>query len=91
MLVVISYDISEDKIRQKVAKKLGNYGQRVQYSVFECILKEDELRTLAEQLQEIINESTDSVRFYRICMNCKEHMQIIGKGEFYVELPFVII
>lgn len=91
MLVVISYDISEDRLRQKVAKKLGNYGQRVQYSVFECILKEDELKKLAEQLQEIINESTDSIRFYRICMNCREQLQILGKGEFYVELPYVII
>ncbi|MCA9742068.1 CRISPR-associated endonuclease Cas2, partial [candidate division KSB1 bacterium] len=38
MLLLVSYDIVDDKQRTKLAKRLQNYGQRVQYSVFECDL-----------------------------------------------------
>ena len=91
MFLVISYDISDDKSRQRVAKILGNFGQRVQYSVFECDLSKDELNKLITQLENIINDSTDSIRYYRICKLCKDEVRVIGKGEIYMELPYVII
>ena len=40
-MYVISYDISENKIRNKVAKILEGYGKRIQYSVFECDIDEN--------------------------------------------------
>ena len=43
---MIAYDISEDRIRYRVAKILENYGTRVQYSVFECKLREQEKNLL---------------------------------------------
>lgn len=39
---MITYDISDDRIRYRVAKILENHGSRVQYSVFECRLREQE-------------------------------------------------
>ena len=44
MFIVISYDIPADKRRTKLAQLLENYGQRVQYSVFECLLTGRQLR-----------------------------------------------
>ena len=47
MWYTIAYDIVEDKRRNKIAAILGAYGDRVQYSVFECELKGDDLKELA--------------------------------------------
>ncbi|MEZ3431475.1 MAG: CRISPR-associated endonuclease Cas2 [Lachnospiraceae bacterium] len=69
MLVLITYDVSTQdaagKTRlRKVAKECVNYGQRVQNSVFECILDASQLLLLKERLVELINEKEDSLRFY---------------------------
>lgn len=69
MLVLITYDVSTQdtagKTRlRKVAKECVNYGQRVQNSVFECILDASQLLLLKERLVSLINEKEDSLRFY---------------------------
>ena len=67
MLVVISYDISDDKRRDAAAERLLGWGERVQESVFECWLTEGELRRLIRQLEAMIDERTDRLRCYRLC------------------------
>lgn len=69
MLVLITYDVSTQDVAgktrlRKVAKECVNYGQRVQNSVFECILDASQLLLLKERLVELINEKEDSLRFY---------------------------
>lgn len=69
MLVLITYDVNteskEGKARlRKVAKKCVNYGQRVQNSVFECLLDSSQLRMLQDELLAIIDKQKDSLRFY---------------------------
>ena len=69
MLVLITYDVNtetkEGKNRlRKVARQCQNYGRRVQNSVFECILDNVQSIMLKSQLSDIINEDTDSLRFY---------------------------
>jgi CRISPR-associated protein Cas2 len=83
MHILISYDITCDSIRNKVAKLLEDHGRRVQYSVFECILHEAALIRLRAKLQDLINYETDSVRFYRLCLRCKHAVDILGKGTFH--------
>ena len=51
MLVLISYDIEDDRLRVKLAKLLEGHGQRVQYSVFECHLTPSEYGVLLERLR----------------------------------------
>ncbi|MEW6376162.1 MAG: CRISPR-associated endonuclease Cas2, partial [Thermodesulfobacteriota bacterium] len=41
MFYVVSYDIPDDQRRIKIAKILEDFGDRVQYSVFECLLEQD--------------------------------------------------
>ncbi len=69
MLVLITYDVSTQdaagrKRLRKVAKECVNYGQRVQNSVFECILDASQLLLLKDRLTSMINEEEDSLRFY---------------------------
>ena len=71
MLVLVTYDVStttaagQKRLRQ-VAKCCIKYGQRVQNSVFECVLDEGQYLKLKHQLLKIIDENQDSLRFYNL-------------------------
>jgi CRISPR-associated protein Cas2 len=62
--IVVSYDITDDKRRVKVMKQMENFGRRVQYSVFECDLKPEQIKTLKQRLKPLLKKREDSVRFY---------------------------
>lgn len=66
LLYLICYDIADDKRRKKIADTLEGYGSRVQYSVFECVLKNKQYKQLQQKLQKIFKEQEDSIRFYSI-------------------------
>ena len=78
MLILITYDISNDKRRNKVSALLEGYGSRVYFSVFECILTQTKLDKLTQEIQNLITK-TDSVRFYYICQNCIKKSFYVGK------------
>lgn len=71
MLVLVTYDVNTispggTKRLRQVAKVCQQYGQRVQNSVFECIVDQTEFTTLKLRLQEIVDADRDSLRFYRL-------------------------
>lgn len=66
MLVLIIYDIPDDKRRTKLATFLEGYGQRVQKSAFECFLTREEMKTLYAKVQRRVHSKEDNVRFYWI-------------------------
>ena len=71
MLLLITYDVStenkEGKSRlRKVAKKCVNYGQRVQNSVFECLVNPSQYLKLKNDLLNLIDPEQDSLRFYNL-------------------------
>jgi CRISPR-associated protein Cas2 len=70
ILIVVAYDIENDKKRGKVAKMLEKYGTRVNYSVFECMFTTAQLEKTKESVAKHIDRKTDSVIFYRICVDC---------------------
>lgn len=79
MFVVISYDIKDDKRRSRIFKTLKNFGQWMQYSVFECELDKANLLRLKDRLDRVIDASEgDSVRFYFLCEGCKRQIERIG-------------
>ena len=83
MLVLITYDVSTQnaagKTRlRKVAKECVNYGQRVQNSVFECILDASQLLLLKDRLVSLIREDEDSLRFYYLGNNYKTKVEQFG-------------
>ena len=86
MLVLITYDVRTSseggqKRLRKVAKVCQNYGQRVQNSVFECIVDATQFTTLKFELCEIIDEQEDSLRFYLLGNLHKTKVEHIGTKE----------
>lgn len=91
MLVLITYDVNTEtaagkKRLRKVAKQCTNYGQRVQNSVFECVLDAAKCREVQYNLEQIIDMEKDSLRFYYLGNNYKQKIVHIGaKPSFDVE------
>ena len=80
MLYIVSYDIPDNKRRTRLAKMLLDFGDRAQFSVFECILNKNSLEELKNKIQKIILEKDDRVRIYPICAACQGLIEIYGKG-----------
>ena len=75
----ISYDITDNRIRGKIAKELSNYGQRVQYSVFECRITEQQYKELYRKLAFLMQEEEEgNIRIYNICGKCEQKLNTIG-------------
>lgn len=91
MFYVVSYDIPETPRRTKIAKILEDFGDRVQYSVFECLIDQDLLDQLVSRLQKVIKEDEDSVRVYALCKNCEKAVKIIGLGEVTKDEKYYIL
>ena len=83
MLILVSYDVATStdggtKRLRKVAKICQNYGQRVQNSVFECIVDATQFEVLKNELIAIIDDEVDSLRFYRLGNNYKHKVKHVG-------------
>lgn len=68
--VVVAYDITATKRRNKVVSILEMYGIRSNKSVFECMLTENQLAKVIESIGSIILPSKDNVIYYRLCLDC---------------------
>lgn len=86
MMVLITYDVNTEtaagrKRLRKVAKQCQNYGQRVQNSVFECLIETALWIPLKQRLEEIIDPEKDSLRFYYLGKNWKNQIEHVGAKE----------
>lgn len=78
-MYVISYDIGSDRLRNKIAKVLLNYGKRVQYSVFECRISQKSFEELYWKLSLLMADADEgSVRFYHLCGKCDQEIRELG-------------
>ena len=83
MLVLITYDVNTEtpagrKRLRKVAKRCVDHGQRVQNSVFECLLDAAQYAVLKAELTALIDPALDSLRFYQLGNNYKSKVEHIG-------------
>jgi CRISPR-associated protein Cas2 len=78
MLTIVAYDITDDKRLRRVARVCEDYGIRVQYSIFECLLEEDEFTDFWLKLLEEIDEDEDRVVAYKIDARCARETQTAG-------------
>ncbi len=78
MFYLVCYDIVSDRRRNKVAKLLESYGLRVQKSVFECILDEQQYKTLSKYLTRLVNKREDQVRFYPMSAHTRCKIAVLG-------------
>jgi len=91
MFVVVSYDITNNRTRTRLAKKLADFGPRVQFSVFEGDINKNELMKLTRILSTIKLEEKDSIRFYTLCSECKSKIKIWGSGKITEDKQFYIV
>ena len=83
MYILVTYDVdTTDKSGQRrlrrVAQACLDYGQRVQNSVFECELTEVQFCILKERIDEIIDHSLDSIRFYHLNRSENRRVEVMG-------------
>lgn len=96
MQVLITYDVStvtaEGRRRlRRAAKTCLDHGQRVQNSVFECLVDPGELVTVRARLLEIINPETDSLRIYMLGRDWNHRVEHHGaKPSFDPTGPLVV-
>ncbi|MCJ2542414.1 CRISPR-associated endonuclease Cas2 [Thermostichus vulcanus] len=91
MLWLVCYDVVDDKRRQKLAKRLEQYCQRVQYSVFECPLQTADLEGKLERLWlPLLNLEEDSLRAYPLDATAKERTKVFGGPPPYEPPDYVI-
>ncbi len=88
MMVLVTYDVNTStasgcKRLRKVAKECEAYGQRVQNSVFECVLDPAQCKMLQSALCDIIDMEADSLRFYYLDNNYKSQLESFGTKQGY--------
>ena len=96
MLVLITYDVNTQdaagrrRLRQ-IARQCVNYGQRVQNSVFECVLDPAQCRTLQEKLCALMDSEKDSLRFYYLGSRYEKKIEHFGCKQTYLpEEPMIL-
>jgi len=88
MMVLITYDVNTETVAARkrlrhVAKTCENRGQRVQNSVFECLIDPAQWVELRTKLVKIIDPATDSLRFYFLGSNWKRRVEHFGANQAY--------
>jgi len=84
------FDITDDKIRYRVGKLLGSFGNRVQKSVFEVRFKRaSQMVQVRKEIFDLI-EDNDDCRFYSICLNCRRK-SLDCTGERVAVFPAAIV
>lgn len=88
MLMLVTYDVATGdsagrRRLRRVARLCRDFGQRVQYSVFECNLDAAQWTSLRARLVAEIDEQTDSLRFYRLGANWRSRVEHVGSKASY--------
>ena len=96
MMVLVTYDVSTTteagkKRLRHVAKQCVNYGQRVQNSVFECLLDPAQFVTLKNKLEGIIDKEKDSLRYYFLGRNWKKRIEHVGANSVFDPEGIIIV
>ena len=89
MLVLITYDVNTEdaagrKRLRQIARQCVNYGQRVQNSVFECLLDTAQCRSLQNTLCKIMDPQRDSLRFYYLGKQYEKKIEHFGCKQSYL-------
>lgn len=87
MTILVTYDVSTEtkagrRRLHKVAQTCKNYGQRVQYSVFECLVDEAQYEELCAKLVKIINPHKDSLRIYKLRGEREQFLETFGLDQY---------
>lgn len=96
MLVLVTYDVNTEtaagrKRLRKVAKACVDHGQRVQNSVFECLLNAAQYATFKAALSALIDPAQDSLRFYQLGNHYQSRVEHIGLHPDFTQDDILIL
>ncbi|SET03500.1 CRISPR-associated endonuclease Cas2 [Anaerobranca gottschalkii] len=96
MMVLITYDVNTQTLEgqkrlRNIAKQCENYGQRVQNSVFECLLDPAQFALLRHKLESIMDKEKDSLRYYFLGANWKNRVEHVGAKKTYDPEGVIVI
>ena len=88
MMVLITYDVNTEDAKgrrrlRQIAKQCVNYGQRVQNSVFECLLDAGQCKLLQQKLLALMDQEKDSLRFYYLGNTYQTKIEHFGAKQTY--------
>jgi CRISPR-associated protein Cas2 len=96
MMVLVTYDVKTEseggaKRLRKISKVCENYGQRVQHSVFECLVDPEQFVVLRDSIEKIMKKEEDSVRYYFLGKNWHRRVEHVGAKQTYdPEGPMIV-
>ena len=90
-MVVVCFDIRNPKRLYRVARELGNFGVRVQKSIFECHLTTEQLEELQRRLAKWIDGDLDKVRYYFLCPKDVQEIIVDGPGSVTLDPDFILL
>ncbi len=94
--ILVAYDVSTETVKgrrrlRKIAQACEDFGQRVQYSVFECSVTPMQLEELRYRIIDIMNEEEDSVRIYVLHGGREASLSAYGRDKYVdFDSPLVI-
>lgn len=96
MMVLITYDVNTEDAKgrkrlRQIAKQCVNYGQRVQNSVFECVLDATQCKQLQQKLLALMDPEADSLRFYYLGNHYQAKIEHFGcKASYEAEGTLIV-
>ena len=89
--ILVVYDISHDKRRTKLHNTLKDFGSPVQYSVFECLLDKKGEQRLKKAVARVIKPRLDRVRYYYLCAQCLNLVEVSSGPEVLHETEVTVV
>jgi CRISPR-associated protein Cas2 len=92
MFVLVVYDIAEPKRIQRIAKIMEDYGDRVQYSVFEMEVDQATFGQMRRRTEKVLEEEEDGVKYFFLCERCAGCVDVVGQeAERTEQSPFRVL
>lgn len=91
MIILVTYDIVDDRTRARVHRFLKEFGLNTQKSVFECPVDAEAIGRIREFCHHVLDPEEDSVRIYRICSRCAQQVAVSGLGLVLTRLDYAVV
>ena len=88
---LVCYDIRDDKRLRRVFKAMRDFGDHLQYSIFECQFTPSDLVRCRHALGKIINHKEDQVLFIPLCGKCVNAIEALGRPTEAVDGRDVVV
>ncbi|MBU0500432.1 MAG: CRISPR-associated endonuclease Cas2 [Gammaproteobacteria bacterium] len=89
-MILVCYDITDNRRRYRLERLLHGFGARVQKSIFECHISPAEHRELIEEIEALIDKEDDNVRLYDLCGKDLQRILVDGVGEVTQDWDYLL-